>query len=153
MSPMRLLAATLIALATATAMAHEVRRCEGADGRVSYANDACPPGTTAVRTLPPAGPPSVADQQAARQRAQQQVKQAAALDNARLADEQRAARELERQQAAAARRESHCRRLQTSLRYAQEDLAGAHSHKRTAAQRRVARAEDVYREDCGPPKN
>lgn len=153
MSPLRPLPALLIVLAALPAMANEVQRCESADGRVSYANGACPPGTIAVRTLPPAGSPSAADQQAARQRAQQEVRQAATIDRVRLAEEQRAVREQERQLAAARKLESHCRRLQTNLRYAKEDLAGARPQRRVEAQRRVARAEDLYREDCGPPRN
>jgi len=153
MNKLRVLPALLVALAAVPAMANDVQRCEGADGKVSYADGACPPGTTAVRTLPPVGTPSAADQQAARQRAQQEVLQAAALDRVRLAEEQRAAREHARQLAAARKTESHCRRLQTSLRYAQEDLAGARPQRRVEAQRRVARAEDLYREDCGPPRN
>ena len=40
--------------AAAPAMAQDVRRCEGVDGKVSYANGACPPGTLEVRTLAPA---------------------------------------------------------------------------------------------------
>lgn len=148
----RLLAAVLLALAALPAMAHDVQRCESADGKVSYANGACPVGTSAVRTLPPAGSPSAADRQAAQQRAQQEARQAAALDRARLAEEQRAARDQEKQLAAAQKLESHCRRLRTDLRYAQEDLAGR-QHRRVEAQRRVTRAEDRYREDCGPPRN
>jgi hypothetical protein len=51
--------------------------------------------------------------------------------------------------AEAKKQKTHCRRLQTAWRYAQDDLATARSHKRAEAQRRVARAEDLYREDCG----
>lgn len=152
MSRLRLLPALLTALAALPAMADDVQRCESADGKVTYANSACPPGTTAVRTLPPAGSPSAAERKAAQQRAQQEVRQTAALDRARLAEEQRAARDQERRLAAASKLASHCRRLQTNLRYAQEDLAGR-KYRRVEAQRRVARAEDLYRQDCGPPGN
>lgn len=148
-----LLLAALLALATLTAIAQDVQRCEGADGKVSYASNACPPGTTAVRTLPPAGTPSAADQKAAQQRAQQALRSAAALDRARQAEEERAAREQEQLLAKARKQETQCRRLLTSLRHAQEDLASARPQKRTEAQRRVARAEDLYLEDCGPRKN
>ena len=149
----RPLLAALLALTALPASAQDVQRCQGADGRVSYANQACPAGTTAVRALPPAGAPNAAEQQAARQRAQQDMRRAAALDRARAAEEDRAA--LERQQllADARRQEAHCRRLQTGLRHAQEDLAASRSNRRMEMQRRVARAEDLYREDCGPRRN
>jgi hypothetical protein len=147
----RLLIAALLALA-APAAAQDVQRCQGADGKVSYANGACSPGSAAVRTLPPAGAPSAADQMAARQRAQQEARSAAALDRDRRAEEERVARERQQAMALAQKQEVKCRRLLTSLQYAQEDLAGAgRAYKRTEAQRRVARAEDLYRQDCGPP--
>ena len=153
MTGLRPLLAVSLALMALPASAQDVRRCEGADGKVGYASGACPPGTAAVRTLPPAGEPSVAERQAAQQRAQQDMRRAAALDRARQADEQRAAREQTQKLAAARKQEAHCRRLQTSLRYAKEDLAAARSHKRTDMQRRLARAEDLYRDDCGPLRN
>ena len=152
MNRAQLLVAALLT-AAAPAMAQDVRRCEGVDGKVSYANGACPPGTLDVRTLAPAGTPSAAEQHAARQRAQQEVQRAAALDRARMAEEQRAVRVQEQLLARARKQEAHCRRLQTSLRYAQEDLATARPSKRVDAQRRAARAEDLYREACGPLKN
>jgi hypothetical protein len=49
----------------------------------------------------------------------------------------------------AKKQEVHCRRLQMSLRYAQEDLAVAGPPKRAERRRRLARAEDLYREECG----
>ena len=153
MNALRLLIASLTAFGALSAAAQEVKRCEGADGKVSYANGPCPPGTAAVRSLPAAGTPSAADQKAAQQRAQQDVRNAAALDRARKAEEDRATREQSRQLAAAMKQETHCRSLQTSIRHAQEDLAGARPRKRTEMQRRLARAEDAYRGDCGPVKN
>jgi hypothetical protein len=146
-----LLIAVLLTLATPAA-AQDVQRCQGADGKVSYANGACPHGTTAVRTLPPAGAPSAADQMAARQRAQQDLRSAAALDRARKADEERADRERQQAMAKAQKLQTQCRRLLTSLLHAQEDLAAARPQKRTEAQRRLARAEDLYRDDCGSLK-
>ena len=149
----QLLVALLLALAAAPATAQEVHRCESADGRVGYASGACPPGSVTVRTLAPAGTPSPAEQHAARQRGQQDARSAAALERARQVDEERAAREQARRLTAAKQQETHCRRLQTSLRHAQEDLAAARSNKRREMQRRLARAEDAYRDDCPPTGN
>lgn len=147
MSRPRLLPALLV-LAAPPVAAQDVQRCEGADGKVGYASGACPRGSVAVRTLPAAGAPSAAEQKAAQQRAQQEGRQEAALDRARLADEQRVAREQSQQLAMARKQQVHCRRLQTSLRHAQEDLAAARPPQRTERQGRGARAEDLYREEC-----
>jgi len=144
--------AFLMSLATVPAGAQDVQRCEDANGKVSYANGPCPQGTTAVRTLPPAATPSAADRKAAQQRAQQDTRDAAALDRARKAEEQRIAREQEQAQARAKKQEAQCRRLETRLRQEREELASASSNKRAEAQRRVRRAEQAYVEECGPVK-
>jgi hypothetical protein len=142
------LLAVLLASASLPGLAQEVLRCEGADGKVGYANGTCPPGTATVRALPPAGTPNPDEQKAAQQRAQRDLRHAEALDRARRAEGERAMREQTQQLAQANKQDAHCRRLQTSLRYAQEDLAEARPHKRAEARRRVARAEDLIREDC-----
>lgn len=145
----RLLAALPLALACLSAVAQDVNRCEGADRRIVYTSGACPAGTVAVRTLPAADAPSAAERQAAQQRGQQDLRRAAAIDRARRADEERAAREQAQQLALARKQETHCRRLQTSVRHAKEDLAAARAQKRADLQRRLARAEDLVREECG----
>jgi len=138
----------LLVLAALPVAAQDVQRCEGAGGKVGYVNGVCPAGTVAVRTLPAAGAPGAAEQKAAQQRARQEVRQAAAIDRARLADEERVAREQSKQLAMAKKQEVRCRRLQTSLRHAQEDFAVARPPQRAERQRRVARADDIYREEC-----
>jgi hypothetical protein len=148
----RVLLVATLALAATPAPAQDVQRCESADGGVSYANDTCPPGTTAVRTVTAAGAPNAADQKAAQQRAQPDMRRAAEIDRARQAEEQRALRQQEQAQAKAKKQETHCRRLQTRLRQAQEELAESRPPKQAEAQRRVRRAEELYREDCGAAK-
>lgn len=143
-------AVCLLALAALPAAAQDVTRCQGPDGKVSYVGGPCPPGTTAVRALPPADAPSAADQQAARERAQKDARSAAALESKRQAAETRAAREQEQRLAKAKKQEAHCRRLETRLRQAQEDLAAAPLKRRAEAQRRVKRAEELHAEDCPP---
>ena len=145
----RLLAALPLALACLSAAAQDVHRCEAADGRIGYASGTCPAGTVAVRTLPGVEAPSPTEQTAAQQRAQQDVRRAAAIDRARLAEEERAAREQAQQLARARKQEAQCRRLQVSVRHAQEDLAAARAQKRAELQRRLARAEELAREECG----
>jgi hypothetical protein len=144
-------AACLAVAAFLPVMAQDIQRCEAPDGRISYANGPCPPGTTAVRTLPPSVAPSAADRQAAQQRARRDAREAVALERTRKAAEERAAREHEQAQAKAKKHEAHCRRLETRLRQAQEELAAATLKKRTEAQRRVKRAEELYAQECGTP--
>ncbi len=148
----RLFSALLLSLVAVPAAAQDVQRCEDANGKVSYASGPCPQGTTAVRTLPPAGTPSPVDRKAAQQRAQQDTRDAAALDRARKAEEQRIAREQEQAQTKAKKQEAQCRRLETQLRQEREELASTPSNKRAEAQRRVSRAEQAYVEECGPVK-
>ena len=142
--------AVILATAALPLAAQEVLRCQGPDGRVSYAQGVCPSGTTAVRTLPPPETPSASDQTAAQQRAQQDMRNAAALDRARKADEERAAREQQKALAEAKKQEAQCRRLETRWRQAQDDLAQATPSRRAEMQRRVDRAEALHAADCGP---
>jgi len=139
-------------LAAQSAVAQELQRCEGPDGKVSYAQGPCPDGTRAVRSLPPVEPPSSADKKAAQQRAQQDVRNAAALDRARKAEEERQAREQAQAQAKLAKQEAHCGRLQSRLDAARKELAEAPAKNRAEVQRRVKRAEQLFVEDCGPLK-
>lgn len=142
--------ATLLALALTPAAAQQVQRCESADGRVAYVSGACPPGTRAVRTLPPAEQPSAADRQAETDRARQDAKTVDAVEHERKAQAARNAREQERAENKARKQETHCRRLETRMREAREDLAEATLKKRPEAQRRVRRTEELYAEACGP---
>ncbi|MBK9246172.1 MAG: DUF4124 domain-containing protein [Burkholderiales bacterium] len=149
-----LLVAALLASASWSSLAQEVRRCEGADGRVSYADGACPPGTAAVRTLPPAAVPNDGERAAAQRRAEQDLRQIAQIERARQADEERAARQQQQSLAQARKLENHCRRLQTRLDAAKEELDGAsRARQRTQGERRLRRAEDLYVADCGPLRN
>ena len=74
-----LLASLTLASATGVFAQSAITRCEGADGRVSYSNAECPPGTRAVRPVAPAAQPSEQAQMEARERAQREQDQARAL--------------------------------------------------------------------------
>ncbi len=80
------------------------------------------------------------------------MRQAAEIDRVRKAEEQRVLRQQEQGQAQAKKQDIHCRRLQTRLRQANEELTEAKPQKRAEAQRRVRRAEEIYLEDCGAAK-
>lgn len=74
-----LLAGLTLASAAGVFAQAAITRCEGADGRVSYSNAECPPGTRAVRPVAPAAQPSEQSQLEARERAQREQDQARAL--------------------------------------------------------------------------
>lgn len=77
--PRLLLAGLTLASATGVFAQSAISRCEGADGRISYSNAECPPGTRAVRPVAPAAQPSEQAQKDARERAQREQDQAKAL--------------------------------------------------------------------------
>ena len=52
--------------------AQSIRRCESADGGVSYSDSACPTGTRASRSVTSATPPSAEAQKEARERARRE---------------------------------------------------------------------------------
>jgi len=66
-----LLLATL-AVQPAGVLAQSIRRCESADGNVSYSDTACPAGTRAARGVASATQPSAEAQKEARERAQRE---------------------------------------------------------------------------------
>lgn len=141
------------ALLVTGAQAQTVPRCAAADGTLTSAEGPCPAGSKPVRTVPPTTAPSAADRKAVPDRAGRDGEQAAQAERNRQAEQTRLAREQQKAQARAKKQETHCRRLQTRLRHAQEDLAGAPLKRRTEAQRRVKRADKLYAEDCGLPRN
>lgn len=153
MSALRPMLAVLAACTPLAVAAQDVQRCESPDGRVTYAQGGCPPGTGAVRALSPAATPSASDRRAAEQRAQQNARNAAALERSRKAEEEREAKANEQALAKAKKQETLCRRLESRLRLAQQELADAKPGKLAEAQRRVKRAEANYIDDCGPVKN
>lgn len=59
--------------------AQTIQRCEGPEGRIAYSNAECPPGTRAVKALPPATQPSPEAQRAARARVERDRDTAKAL--------------------------------------------------------------------------
>jgi hypothetical protein len=151
--PSLAIVATLAACVPFAVVGQDVQRCESPDGRAIYAQGDCPAGTSAVRALPPAGAPSASDRRAAEQRAHQDARSATALERTRKAEEERQAKTSEQALAKAKKQEALCRRLETRLRLAQQELADARPGKSAEAQRRVRRAEANYVDECGPVKN
>lgn len=72
------------AYGTAEVRAQTVQRCEAADGRISYSNQACPPGSRVSRAVaPPTPQPGPAISAAARQRVQREADIARSLEQRR----------------------------------------------------------------------
>mgnify|MGYP001187260715 CR=1 FL=1 len=139
--------AALLLAASAEPAAQTVR-CESPGGKVTYANTACPDGATAVRTLPPAEPPSPADARAARERLKADQKQVQALDREREAEDKAQARRRAAAAAAREKREAACRKLAQQVAEAEADLSRAALNKREPAERRLQRARARESAEC-----
>ena len=83
-TPARLLLASLtLAPATGVFAQSTITRCEGTDGRVSYSDAQCPPGTRAARSVATPAQPTDEARKAARERAQREKDLAASLASER----------------------------------------------------------------------
>jgi hypothetical protein len=145
-------AAVLVSLASAPALAQSaatLQRCESPDGKVTYANIACPDGTRAVRAVPPASAPSAEDARAARERLKADQQQVQKIDKARAAGDAQLQRERAAQARQAADRERACRKLAARVRQAEETLSRAALAKRETADRQLQKARAQYAADCG----
>lgn len=131
--------------------AQTVHRCEGADGKVTYSNTACPPGTQAVRNIEPAPPPPAIDQKAARERTQRYAREVERLESERRKQEEQAQRQRAAAQEKARRKQAECRRLQARVEDARAAFEKATLAKRQEADRRLRRAQAQYDAACGKP--
>jgi hypothetical protein len=143
------LSATLIAQFAVGAHGQTVRRCEGGDGKITYANTDCPAGTKAARELTPADSgPSPSDQKAARERAQKEAQELARINAEKKKAELQAAREQAARDKKAQAKERECRKLEQQARDAKEALANAPLNKQAAAERKFKRAQAWFDLNC-----
>jgi hypothetical protein len=139
-------ALTLAATAAALAQSGTVQRCEAKDGKVTYSNTQCPPGTAPVRKVNTDPPISVEAREAAQAQAR---KDAAAL---KKADKERAEQEArERKQAEARARaddkaSERCERARRDLERAQATRAEVGRRASTVEQMQKADREVGRRE-------
>jgi hypothetical protein len=129
------LAALSCLLAAPPTRAAEVQRCEDAAGRVTYSNEACPPGTKRSRTVD-TSQPVAAD-----------VKGAAAEARG-AARTVRIERTPTPAQAVAVNKDALCRELATRVRYARRDLETAAPQQRASAELAMRRAQEDYDLEC-----
>jgi hypothetical protein len=146
-SPTSALFAALI-LAVVSAQAQTVR-CESRDGKVTYANTACPDGSKAVRTLPEAGDPAPEDVRAARERLKQDKDRVTQIDRARRTEEEQAARARALRDKEQAEQDRACRKLALQVAQIREDLGRAAFNRRDALERRLQRLSEQHAADCG----
>jgi hypothetical protein len=143
------IALPLALLAASPSLLAQTVRCESADGKVTYANVACPEGSRAVRTLPPAHPPSTADTNAARERLKADQQQLQKLDQQRKAEEAQRERERTAEAKRKDKRDLECRKLARQVSDAEEDLSRAALNRRESAEAKAQRLRTQYAAECG----
>ena len=134
-----------LAACTALVQAQAIQRCEGADGRVTYSNNACPKGSRAVREVDTSDAVSAGEQKAARDRAQRDAKQLNELERNRTAEEKTQQRLLDKAHA----KDAQCNKLRLRAELARDELdAEKLSDKRPPLQRKYERAQKEYTSTC-----
>lgn len=142
-----LLLSMLLALAS-PALA-QTMRCESPSGQVTYADGTCPPGTTAVRSLPAPGKPAAEDTRAARDRLKADQQQVQKIERERRAEEDKAARDRAARQRRDEERQRNCRKLAQRVADAEDVVSRAPLNRREAAERQLRRAREDHAADCG----
>jgi multidrug resistance efflux pump len=145
---LRALLAAFACGAAAPAVSAPLVRCESADGKVTYANEGCPPGTQFRREVKKAEPVDPADARRARERARDDAERVESIEQQRRREEEKAAQA----RAAAAKKEearrSECRKLTASVQDAERDLERSTLAKRAEAEQRLKRARESYDKSC-----
>lgn len=140
--------AILLLSLSATASAQAVR-CESPGGQVTYADSACPPGTAAVRNLPPPGKPAPEDARAARDRLKADQQQVQKIERERRIDDEKAARDRAARDKREEERLRHCRKLTQRVTDAEDAVSRAPLNRRESAERQLRRAREDHAADCG----
>lgn len=139
----------LAALALPNGAAAQTLRCESPDGKVTYAQNDCPPGTQPVRAVPPPGKVTREDQRAAGERARSDAKAVARIESERKAEEIRAARAERADRFRAEARARTCKRLALRVKQAKDDAAAAPINRAADAKRKLKKAQENYELECG----
>jgi predicted ribosome quality control (RQC) complex YloA/Tae2 family protein len=137
------------AFVSGAANGQTVQRCESPDGKVTYSNTACPPGTQAVRRIEAEPPPAAVDQKAARERTQRYAREVQRLEDERKRQEEKAARTQAAAEERTRRKAAECRKLEARVEDAREAFERATLAKRQEADRKLRRAREQYESACG----
>jgi Domain of unknown function (DUF4124) len=125
--------------------AQAIQRCEGADGRVTYSNSACPSGTRLVREVDTSPAVSPGEQKAAPDRARRDAKALNDLESTRTTEEKAQQRLLEKARA----KDEQCTRLRLRAELARDQLdAEKVSNRRPPLQGKYERAQKEYTATC-----
>ena len=130
-------------LALALPVHAQVYKCTQ-DGKVTYSEAPCAHGTQRMLDVPPP-PAAPADAQGELRRLQQQAQ---ALQDERLAREERQAHADAQADRLAARRREKCARLQLERKWADEDARRAPPQAEQAARLKARRAGERYAAEC-----
>ncbi len=122
-------------LAASATDANNVQRCEDAAGRVTYSNEACPPGTKKSRAVDTSQPVE-ADSKGA------------PVDRKDAPRTVRVERTPTPVQAVAVNKDALCRELATRANYARRDLETARPQQRASAELAMRRAQADYELEC-----
>lgn len=104
-----------LALAAAHAQSGVVQRCESKDGRVTYSNTECPPGTVPVRKVNTEPPVSVDERKAAQERAKKDNAAVKQLDKERAQQEARERKLADDRAKAEAKAKERCEQARRDL--------------------------------------
>ena len=148
---MRIVAAVIAWLALITAAhardASPIVRCEAADGRVTYSNDACPPSTRAVRKIDLSPPVVVHEGGRAPARAGE-AQPAAKVEATRARRSENPAQIDEELNAQLAEQRRECEARGRELQRLQDDVNAAEPANRASAELALRRAQEDYRALC-----
>jgi hypothetical protein len=149
----KLAAVFAAALAAAAVQAQEVQRCEGADGRVTYSNAACPAGSRPVRSVNTSPPVQVDEQRAAQARAKKEIATADKLERERAAGQTKQERLDAQRKKEAAKVAVGCERAKRELAVARKSREALDQRAFTVpqvdkAEQEIARREQAVAKDC-----
>jgi hypothetical protein len=130
------LTAVALLVAAPAAFGKDVQRCEDAAGRVTYSNEACPPGTKRSRAVDTSQPVE-ADAKAAPAERKDAAPRTVRVE-----------RTPSPPQALAVNKDALCRELALRVNYARRDLDAASPQQRASAELAMRRAQEDYDLEC-----
>ena len=132
----------------ACAAGAQIQRCEGPDGKVTYSNESCPPGTRAVKSVDTRPPVTEADAKAAKTRAQRDAVEAKAIEKQHEAEEKSRTRAREAARKKEEQLERECNKKRIAVNKAKDAYDFAPLSQRPVTEKNLARAQEGFDKDC-----
>lgn len=126
----------------------QIQRCEGPDGKVTYSNESCPPGTTAVKKVDTRPPVTEADAKSAKTRAQRDAEEAKAIEKQREAEDKSRARARDGARKKEEQLERECNKKRVAVNKARDAVESAPLNKRAELEKKLTRAQEAFDKDC-----